>query len=108
LENEKVAGFSFDIAKGVMLLMLKEKDMSSESPSISKKFTIKLIDFANYQEDNDDQIISDELISVNVTEEDFIGRLRSKLFLMIDGYIYYNNNVYKIRYDLIYQKSVLK
>ena len=30
-----------------------------------------------------------------------IGRMKSDLFTFEDGYIYYNNNVIKIRYDLI-------
>ena len=29
------------------------------------------------------------------------GRLRSGLFEVVDGHIYFNNNVIKIRYDLI-------
>lgn len=30
-----------------------------------------------------------------------IGRLLSGLYTFVDGHIYYNNNVIKIRYDLI-------
>ena len=36
--------------------------------------------------------------------KDLIGRLLSGLYTFVDGHIYYNNNVIKIRYDLI--KSV--
>lgn len=30
-----------------------------------------------------------------------IGRLESGLYTFVDGHIYYNNNVIKIRYDLL-------
>lgn len=33
--------------------------------------------------------------------EDLIGRLKSGLFIVTNGHIYYKNNVIKIRYDLI-------
>ena len=31
-----------------------------------------------------------------------IGRLKSGLYTFVDGHIYYNNDVIKIRYDLIH------
>jgi len=33
-----------------------------------------------------------------------IGKLESGLYTFVDGHIYYNNNVIKIRYDLIDQE----
>ena len=36
-----------------------------------------------------------------IKNEILVGRMKSDLFTFEDGYIYYNNNVIKIRYDLI-------
>ena len=38
---------------------------------------------------------------VELTNEHFIGRLKSGLCTVINGHIYFNNNLVKIRYDLI-------
>ena len=36
-----------------------------------------------------------------VENPELIGRLKSNLYNFVGGHIYYNNNVIKIRYDLI-------
>ena len=36
-----------------------------------------------------------------IYNKDLIGRLISGLYTIVDGHIYYSNNVVKIRYDLI-------
>ena len=41
-----------------------------------------------------------------VKNEELIGRIKSGLFIFIDGHLYYNNNVIKCRYDLLYQKGI--
>ena len=38
---------------------------------------------------------------MQVTCEELIGRLKSNLYNLVGGHIYYNNKVIKIRYDLI-------
>ena len=40
-----------------------------------------------------------------VTDDELIGRLTSMLYCFIDGHIYYNHNVIKIRYDLLDTKT---
>ena len=40
---------------------------------------------------------------MNITSSELIGRLKSNLYNLVGGHIYYNNNVIKIRYDLIDQ-----
>ena len=37
-----------------------------------------------------------------INHEPLIGRLKSGLYTFVDGHIYYNNNVIKLRYDLIH------
>lgn len=38
---------------------------------------------------------------MQVTSPELIGRLKSNLYNLVGGHIYYNNNVIKIRYDMI-------
>ena len=44
---------------------------------------------------------SKKVTSLIVTNMEIIGRLKSNLYSFIDGHIYYNNKVIKVRYDLI-------
>ena len=44
---------------------------------------------------------SKKVFSLMVTNMEIIGRLKSNLYSFIDGHIYYNNKVIKVRYDLI-------
>lgn len=37
---------------------------------------------------------------------ELLGRLKSSLYTLIDGHMYYNNNIIKIRYDLLAQKNL--
>ena len=41
-----------------------------------------------------------------ISFEPLIGRLVSGMYTFIDGHIYYNNNVIKIRYDLFNNKGI--
>jgi len=37
-----------------------------------------------------------------ITNKTLIGRLKSGLYTFVDGHIYYNNDVIKLRYDLMH------
>lgn len=41
------------------------------------------------------------LYSMQITDGELIGRLKSNLYNFVEGHIYYGNKVIKIRYDLI-------
>jgi len=41
------------------------------------------------------------LMNMLVNNSDLIGRLKSNLYNFVGGHIYFNNNVIKIRYDVI-------
>ena len=41
------------------------------------------------------------VFTMRVLSKELIGRLKSNLYNFVGGHIYYNNNVIKIRYDLI-------
>lgn len=45
------------------------------------------------------------LYNNQVFDPELIGRLTSMLYCFVDGHIYYNNNVIKMRYDLLKGKS---
>ena len=41
--------------------------------------------------------------TITIKDEEVIGRLISGLYTFVNGHIYFNNNVIKIRYDLLKQ-----
>ena len=41
-----------------------------------------------------------------VYNPELIGRLKTQFYQFIDGHIYYNNKVIKIRYDLLNKKNI--
>ena len=43
-----------------------------------------------------------------IENETLFGRLKSMLFQFIDGHLYYNNDVIKVRFDLLFAKDELK
>ena len=44
---------------------------------------------------------SKKLCNIIVTNREIIGRLKSNLYNFVEGHIYYNNKVIKVRYDQI-------
>jgi len=45
------------------------------------------------------------LYRLQIKNREIIGRMKSNLYNFTDGHIYYLNQVIKIRYDLIQQRS---
>ena len=41
------------------------------------------------------------MIQLNVGDKEILGRIKSGLFILVDGHFYFNNQVFKIRYDLL-------
>ena len=41
-------------------------------------------------------------------DEQLVGRLMSGLYILINGHIYFNNNVIKMRYDLLKSTNIKK
>ena len=52
-----------------------------------------------------DSINQKMIYECNIQNPALIGRLKSGLFDIVDGHIYFNNNVIKIRYELINSKN---
>lgn len=41
------------------------------------------------------------ILDMKITNPELIGRLKSQLFFLVNGHMYYNNSLIKIRYDLL-------
>ena len=47
-------------------------------------------------------LISNQIIGIShVTDPDIIGKITCKWFSLCDGHIYFNNEVFKLRYDIM-------
>ena len=88
----KVKAFCYDSVKN-MLLMIK----SSKSKKNSDK-RVQLIDI------NEQHTIYSE----KVYNTDLYGRIKSQNLTFVDGHIYYGNCCIKIRYDVIYDKKIIR
>lgn len=43
---------------------------------------------------------------MKIKTKELIGRLKSQLFFLVNGHIYYNNSIIKIRYDLLRNSTI--
>ena len=80
-------GFKVDRKHEIMMLLTKEL----EEASIDRLF-MKIMHLNNRE---------NILLECDILEPKMKGILLSGEFSLIDGHIYYNNNVIKIRYDLM-------
>lgn len=72
-----------------MKLIILQDVLSTQDSIERKKF--KIFDLNNMK------ILFETLIK----NKPLIGRLASGMYTFVDGHIYYNNNVIKIRYDIV-------
>jgi hypothetical protein len=89
----------------------EEKDQKAEILNFgvdnTKKRLIILAGIKNAKEKRDKFVsiydIESEttMVRISLTDQEIIGRLKSNLYNFVEGHIYYNNSVIKIRYDLI-------
>ena len=70
-------------------LIILQDDQSTQDSIERKKF--KIFDLNNMK------ILFESMIK----DKPLIGRLASGMYTFVDGHIYYNNNVIKIRYDIL-------
>ena len=63
----------------------------------NKKKAIKTVKIIDLDEDQGNKMI----LSQRIENKELIGRLKSMLYHLVDGHIYYNNQIIKIRYDLL-------
>jgi hypothetical protein len=65
------------------------------------EWTLRLVDITDMQ---DVRVIYDALVE----NQDLLGRIMSMTYVFVDGYMYYNNDVIKIRYDFIRDAEILR
>ena len=91
--------------------MYEDKDGRAEILSFgvdnTEKMLLILIGIKNQKNRRDKFItlfdfnIEKVIFSMQIKEVNLIGRLKSNIYNFVGGHIYYNNNVIKIRYDLL-------
>ena len=91
--NEEIINFNVDIAAKKLLIYSKIKNLAEGH---NMKLTVYDL--------NKKKVI----FGLIVREKNLCGRLESGLYTLVDGHIYYNNDVIKLRYDLIEQPKSKK
>ena len=60
-----------------------------------KRSSIKLLDTENNQ----------QIWKQSVKNEELIGRIKSNLFILLDGHLYFDKHIIKIRFDLLNENN---
>ena len=92
--RDKIIALLIDQITNMILFVTQTKQITTESDITIVK--LKLFDL--------NQNI--QVFEIELTNQYFIGRLISGLCTLINGHIYFNNNLIKIRYDLIDSKQI--
>ena len=90
--RDKIIALLIDQITNIILFVTQTKQITTESDITIVK--LKLFDLNK----------NIQVFEIELTNKYFIGRLISGLCTLIDGHIYFNNNLIKIRYDLIDSK----
>lgn len=85
LEPLHVKAYSFDSFSNMVTIMFKDKPKNGV---INNRFKI--------------YCLATQSVKINflVNDPEIIGRFVSEMYTLIKGHYYFNNKVYKIRYDL--------
>jgi hypothetical protein len=84
-----VVSFNLDHLSNKLLILSKVR--SSRGATLKMLWMFKIFDLES----------KDILYETSLDNENVIGRLKSGLFTLVNGHMYYSNNVIKIRYDLL-------
>jgi hypothetical protein len=85
-EFDTIKSFSYDYSQNILMMLKRKNNKKKGSKSI------KIVDL------NDEKVL---LNMRKVEHRELIGRLKCQEFSLIDGHMYFNNQVVKIRYDLL-------
>jgi hypothetical protein len=92
-KQNKIKCVKFDAQENSILILTKSKGIQDGKLNIIYSFKVFDVDTLT--------VITD----INLKDEERIGRLKSGLFSLIDGHMYFSNDLIKIRYDLIYDSK---
>lgn len=93
----EVINYGFDEVEKVIVFLKQDKSKNKSKP----KYFVTIVDILD-----DDQI--KVLFNERITQPRVIGRLKSGMYMIVNGHIYFNNEVIKIRYDLLKQENSTK
>lgn len=85
--KDYIKAFTIDAKREKIIIICETENTQSGEMD----YSFKIFDMAKQEMD----------LSVPITDDVLVGRLLSGLYTFVDGHIYFNNNVVKIRYDLI-------
>lgn len=85
--KDEIKAFNVDSIKQKIMIVCESTTLTETAPV----YTFKIFDL----------IKQDMQFSIIIKDKELIGRLLSGLYTFVDGHIYFNNNVIKIRYDLL-------
>ena len=85
--KDTIKAFNMDMMKQKIMIICEAITVPANVPL----YTFKIFDL----------IKGETEFAIEIKNEEFIGRLLSGLYTFVDGHIYYNNSVIRIRYDLL-------
>ena len=94
MDTEEIKAFGFDQMQKVLILFKKKKFKKKQGKYV------KIVD-----------LLEDEnkvLYNARIQHPELVGRLKSMLYSFVDGHLYYNNSVIKIRYDLLRSQKTMR
>ena len=85
-EKVKVINYGIDKTNKKILILIRKKNSRMQSEKFMNIFCL----------------LSERIIaSVKTGNEELIGRMKTNFYQFVSGHIYFNNQVFKVRYDLI-------
>ena len=87
--SDTIKTFGYDRVGQKIVMLLKADAHSQKLDGVV--YTFQILDLATLKIE----------LSIEIKNETLIGRLLSGLYTLLNGHLYYNNNVIKIRYDLV-------
>lgn len=90
--GEQIRSHNYDSMKNKIVLLIRSGNKPPDNVNMDlREFRLKLFDVAT----------SKVQINIIVTNPEIIGILSSGYYTLVDGHIYHNNHVIKMRYDLL-------
>lgn len=84
--HDSVKAYAYDFHERVLIL-----NLTSKQENQSDDEQIRFYDLENYQ----------LLLTSRETDHELFGRVKSRDFILLDGHLYFNNSIIKLRYDIL-------
>lgn len=90
--KDTIKAFNVDYIKQKIMIVCQSVTMPANVPF----YVFKIYDLVR----------QDIEFAIEIRDKELIGRLLSGLYTFVDGHIFFNNNVIKIRYDLLAKSGI--